>query len=75
MIQSRLTSRRDEPTSDRARRRSEALSATAEPRSLHDKLRSCLELKDMAKQRLDCDDAILPPKPQPKYAALTSQGR
>src|SRR6266699_2369823 len=41
------------------------LSATAEARSLLDKLRSCLELKDMTKQRLDCYDAILPPQANP----------
>jgi hypothetical protein len=41
------------------------LSATAEARSSLDKLRSCLELKDMTKQRLDCYDAILPPQPNP----------
>jgi hypothetical protein len=41
------------------------LSATAEARSLHDRLRSCIELKDMTKQRLDCYDAILPPQPNP----------
>ena len=41
------------------------LSAIAEARSLHDRLRSCLELKDMTKQRLDCYDAILPPQPNP----------
>jgi hypothetical protein len=40
-------------------------SATAEARSLHDRLRSCLELKDMTKQRLDCYDAILPPQANP----------
>ncbi len=41
------------------------LSAIAEARSLHDRLRSCLELKDMTKQRVDCYDAILPPQPDP----------
>jgi hypothetical protein len=41
------------------------LSATVEARSLHNKLQSCLELKDMTKQRLDCYDAILPPQQQP----------
>ncbi len=30
-----------------------------------DRLRSCLELKDMTKQRLDCYDAILPPQANP----------
>jgi hypothetical protein len=41
------------------------LSAMAEARSLHDRLRSCLELKDMTKERLDCYDALLPPQPKP----------
>jgi hypothetical protein len=41
------------------------LTATVEARSLHDKLRSCLELKDMTKERLDCYDAILSPQPKP----------
>ena len=42
------------------------LSATAEERPLHDRLRSCLELKDMTKERLVCYDAILPPQTKPK---------
>jgi hypothetical protein len=41
------------------------LSATAEARPLYDRLRSCLELKDMTKERLDCYDAILSPQPKP----------
>jgi hypothetical protein len=49
------------------------LSATAEARSLHDKLRSCLELKDMTKPRLDCYDAILPPQPQPNPMPLPAK--
>jgi hypothetical protein len=46
------------------------LTATVEARSLQDKLRSCLELKDMTKQRLDCYDAILTPQPQPSPMPL-----
>jgi hypothetical protein len=49
------------------------LSATAEPRSVHDKLRSCLELKDMTKQRLDCYDAVLPPQQQPNPMPLPAK--
>jgi hypothetical protein len=49
------------------------LTATAEARSLQDKLRSCLELKDMTKQRLDCYDAILPPQPQASPMPLTAK--
>ena len=40
------------------------LSTMAEARSLQARLRSCLELKDMTKERLDCYDAILPPQPK-----------
>ena len=49
------------------------LTATAEARSLQDKLRSCLEFKDMTKQRLDCYDAILPPQPQPSPMPLPAK--
>jgi hypothetical protein len=49
------------------------LSATAEARSLLDKLRSCLELKDMTKQRIDCYDAILSPRPQPNPMPLPAK--
>jgi len=41
------------------------LSVTAEARSLQDKLRSCLELKDMTKQRVE-------PKPMPLVTAPAS---
>ena len=53
------------------------LSATAEARSLQARLRSCLELKDMTKERLDCYDAILPPqhKPMPLPATAVSDCR
>jgi hypothetical protein len=42
------------------------LIATAEAQSLHDKLRSCLEFKDMTKPRIDCYDEIVPPQTKPK---------
>jgi hypothetical protein len=53
------------------------LSATAEVRPLHDRLRSCLELKGMTKERLDCYDAILPPqtKPEPVPAKVVTDCR
>ena len=41
------------------------LSATAEAQSLK-KLQRCLEFKDMTKPRLDCYDAIVPPRTKPK---------
>ena len=37
-------------------------------KSLAEKLLACLEIDDETKDRLDCYDAILPPKPKPKAA-------
>ncbi|MGB9115970.1 hypothetical protein [Bradyrhizobium sp.] len=38
------------------------------PKSMAEKLLACLEIDDGTKDRLDCYDAILPPKPKPKSA-------
>ncbi len=38
------------------------------PKSLAEKLLACLEIDDGTKDRLDCYDAVLPPKPKPKSA-------
>jgi hypothetical protein len=38
------------------------------PKSMAEKLLACLEIDDETKDRLDCFDAILPPKPKPKSA-------
>ena len=38
------------------------------PKSLAEKLRACLEIEDESKERLDCFDAVIPPKPKPKAA-------
>jgi hypothetical protein len=38
------------------------------PKSMGEKLLACLEIDDETKDRLDCFDAILPPKPKPKSA-------
>ena len=40
--------------------------ATPKPQSPAEKLRACLEIEDGSKGRLDCYDAIFPPKPNPK---------
>ena len=42
------------------------LIAPAETKSSPKKLQSCLEFKDMTKPRLDCYDAIVPPRTKPK---------
>src|SRR3981081_4313660 len=38
------------------------------PPSIAGKLKACLEIEDGTKGRLDCYDAIFPPKPNPKAA-------
>lgn len=38
------------------------------PKSLAEKLITCLDIDDETKDRLDCYDAIVPPKPKPKAA-------
>ena len=38
------------------------------PQSIATKLQACLEIEDATKGRLDCYDAIFPPKPNPKAA-------
>ena len=43
------------------------------PKSLAEKLLACLELDDETKERLDCFDAAVPPKP-PKSKAGTANG-
>jgi hypothetical protein len=39
------------------------------PQSIAEKLQACLEIDDETKGRLDCYDAIFPPKPNPKAPA------
>ena len=41
----------------------------AKPSSIAGKLQACLEIDDETKGRLDCDDAIFPPRPNPKAPA------
>jgi len=38
------------------------------PKSMAEKLLACLEIDDETKDRLDCYDAIIAPKPKPKSA-------
>jgi hypothetical protein len=40
--------------------------APAKPQSIAAKLQACLDIDDATKGRLDCYDAIFPPKPNPK---------
>lgn len=41
----------------------------AKPQSIAAKLQACLDIDDATKERLNCYDAIFPPKPKPKAAA------
>jgi hypothetical protein len=43
-------------------------SKNAPPKSLAEKLLACLDIDDESKERLDCYDAAIPPKPKPKAA-------
>jgi hypothetical protein len=43
-----------------------ALLTTAHAGPILDKLRTCLSIEDMTKERLDCYDAIVPPEPKAK---------
>ena len=43
--------------------------AKAKPQSIAAKLQACLEIDDATKGRLDCYDAVFPPKPNPKARA------
>src|SRR5437588_8905788 len=46
-----------------------APAAKQKPQSVAEKLRTCLDIEDGTKGRLDCYDAIFPPKPNPKAPA------
>ena len=48
---------------------SKAAPKAAKPQSIAQKLQACLEIDDGTKGRLDCYDAIFPPKPNPKAPA------
>jgi hypothetical protein len=41
----------------------------SKPQSIAQRLQACLEIDDETKGRLDCYDAIFPPKPNPKAPA------
>jgi hypothetical protein len=43
-------------------------SAAPKPQSIAKRLQACLEIQDATKDRLDCYDAVVPPKPNPKAA-------
>jgi hypothetical protein len=46
-----------------------AAAAKPKQQSIAEKLKACLEIEDGTKGRLDCYDAVFPPKPNPKAPA------
>jgi hypothetical protein len=49
--------------------RNAAPKPNAKPLSIAEKLKACLDIDDGTKGRLDCYDAVFPPKPNPKAPA------
>jgi hypothetical protein len=45
-----------------------AKGGSGKPQSIAVRLQDCLDIEDETKGRLDCYDAVIPPKPQPKPA-------
>ena len=48
-----------------------AKAAPGKPKSMAQKLQACLEIVDGTKERLNCYDAVIAPKPNPKAKAPT----
>ena len=46
-----------------------AKAAPGKPKSMAQKLQACLEIDDGTKERLNCYDAVIAPKPNPKAKA------
>lgn len=46
-----------------------AKAAPGKPKSMAQRLQACLEIDDGTKDRLNCYDAVIPPKPNPKAKA------
>ena len=53
----------DAPTSTKS-----AKAAPGKPKSMAQKLQACLDLDDGTKDRLNCYDAVITPKPNPKMS-------
>jgi hypothetical protein len=57
---------KDAPPADAAK---SAKAAPGKPKSMAQKLQACLDIDDGTKDRLNCYDAVIPPKPNPKAKA------
>lgn len=49
-----------------------AASQTARPASLANRLQACLDIEDASKERLDCYDAVIKPRPKAKATKARS---
>lgn len=54
---------------DAAKSAKSAKAAPGKPKSMAAKLQACLDIDDGTKDRLNCYDAVIPPKPNPKAKA------
>lgn len=54
---------------DAAKSAKSAKAAPGKPKSMAARLQACLEVDDGTKDRLNCYDAVIPPKPNPKAKA------
>jgi hypothetical protein len=64
------TKSKDAPAPDGTTDASKSAKATpGKPKSMAQKLQACLELDDGTKERLNCYDAVIAPKPNPKAKA------
>jgi hypothetical protein len=64
------TKSKDAPPADGAKEASKsAKAAPGKPKSMAQKLQACLEIDDGTKDRLNCYDAVIAPKPNPKAKA------
>jgi hypothetical protein len=64
------TKSKDAPPADGAKEASKsAKAAPSKPKSMAQKLQACLEIDDGTKDRLNCYDAVIAPKPNPKAKA------
>ena len=69
-VKPKATKSKDAQPEDAAKDASKsAKAAPGKPKSMAQKLQACLEIDDGTKDRLNCYDAVIPPKPNPKAKA------
>lgn len=57
------------PAAPKAAKNTSAKAAPGKPKSIAGRLQACLEIDDATKERLNCYDAVIAPKPNPKAKA------